>query len=273
MNTSVTKISCFSEASRLALGYMKPGVLTNHVMSADEYRADIAGGLLYAYQWPGGLLFLRNRELYHLLGYYIGDINELPGCDFPDNTVIEIPHKPSIAGAAAAAAEYWVRAGFEHTLERVRLTRGVTGHNPSGNAQFATPQDVHDCYELLRGSFHPVTGHIPGLGELEVSVVNGHVLCVGDADGKVCGLLRWVPRAASVEIRQLALCEDMRGKGLAHRLLESFVDVCGGKKATVWARDGYAPALRAYTAAGFVVDGWRSYVLTKAGASHTKPDK
>jgi len=258
---------------------MKPGVLTNHVMSADEYGADIAGGKLYAYTWPGGLLFLRERESYHMLSYYVTDISIHPDCDLPLDTFAEIAYKPSGTENTLRAVKFWEQAGLSAVFERVRLTRlaktseisnislnddrngGMYTHSPPLTAK---QQDIDAISKLLYKSFDHRTGHIPDYQELADSIKDGQIICIQDSRGEICGLLRWIPRVASVEIRQLAIHEDMRGKGLAHRLLAAFVGIMDGKKITVWARDGYAPALKSYVSAGFAVDGWRSTVLIKS---------
>ena len=267
----MTKLDDFSEAARLALAHMKPGVLTNHVMTTAEYRADVAEGSLYAYTWPGGLLFLRKRATYHMLSYCVNDLSIFPGYKLPEDTMTETAYKQSGAENAARIVDFWKHAGMWPAFERIRLTRasglGLTvnaGTEKAYNLHFglATPRDTDACNDLMYASFDRLTGHIPNYYELCESINAGHILCMKDSHGAVCGLLRWMPRTASLEIRQLALREDMRGKGLARKLINEFLDIMDGNKITVWARDGYAPALKSYAAAGFVPDGWRSTVLT-----------
>jgi len=263
----MVRLEDYSQASKLAFSYIKPGVLTNHVMTADEYRADIEAGALFAYTWPGGLLFLRGRGGYHLLSYYLNDLSSLPDCELPGNTTIEIGYKPFGAGAAAQVIGFWERVGFRHKFERVRLTRPPgAADTPRLNRPFtiapAAPIDAGACYELMKAGFDPITGHIPTLYEVEASIRDGCILCLNDSSGVICGLLRFISRAAFVEIRQMAVSEAMRGQGLANSLLNAFIEKCGDRKCTVWARDGYLPAIRAYNSAGFAADGWRSGVLT-----------
>ena len=262
------RLKDINEASRLAFAYMKPGVITNHVMTADEYQADINAGTLYAHTWPGGVLILRSREGYHLLSFYINDHGALPNVELPRDTVIEIAFKPKGAEAVKKTIQYWERVGLKQVLERIRLTRPAgLRYNPAvqNGTDFdivlATPQDFNDCRKLIQASFDQLTGHIPSSKEIEDSIAGGCILCIKDSEGKISGLLRCVQRAASVEIRQLALREDMRGQGLARILLDAFNEKWS-EKSTVWMRDGNIPALRAYTSAGFVTDGWQSVVLT-----------
>jgi len=270
------RLDDIGEASKLAFSHMKPGVLTNHMMTADEYRADIAHGALHAHVWDGGVLFLRKRESYHMLSYYINDLNVLPDCNLPEDVFCEIAFKPSGAKNAGTAVDFWKRAELRATFERIRMTRPAGGGMGSTAcvqivplrvatdgyyASLANEQDSNDCYDLLRANFDHITGHLPDFHELRDNIEAGFVLCLKDSQSSTCGLIRWLPRAASIEIRQLALREDMRGKGMARYLLDAFTEICGNNKNTVWMRDGYAPALKSYAAAGFAPDGWRSVVM------------
>ena len=278
------KVKSLQEVSRLAFAHMKPGALTNQVLTPDEYRGDIAGGKMSAYEWPGGVMFLRRRGTYQLLSFVVSDAGSLPDCVLPVDVVCEVAYKPTGAGNAAQAVEFWGRMGLEPVFERIRLARDAAKELDAPTSRLcerseaiqrpslpefpglpsiclAAPCDFDAVMTLLYACFDRITGHIPDLDELTASIGAEHVLCMKDCLGAVCGLLRWVPRGASVEIRQLALREDMRGKGLVRSLVDAFLECTGGKKTTVWARDGYAPALKSYTAAGFAPDGWRSAVL------------
>jgi len=262
------KLDCIKEASRLAFIQMRPGVLTNHVMTTDEYREDIARGNLYFHVWAGGILFLRKRETYHMLSFCVNETCFLPHCVLPDDVFTEIAYKPDGVGKATRAVEFWKQVGLQVAYERVRLTRPsganvtCTGMQEASIViQPATIQDTESCKTLLYNSFDHITGHIPDNHELIESIKTGHVLCMKDPNGNVCGLLRFSSREASLEIRQLALREDMRGRGLASELITHLIKLANDKKITVWARDGYVPAIKSYTTSGFAPDGWRSTVL------------
>jgi len=263
----MVKINDINQASKLAFAHMKPGVLTNHVMTAAEYRAEIDAGTLYAYTWPGGVLFLRGREGYFQLSYCIVDENVLPQCSLPEKLFTEIAFKPIGVDIAERGIKFWAQTGLAVAFRRVRLTREgtvVSGHVQVGDCcvVLATLSDIEDCLMILKTNFDPLTGYIPNYPELACDIENNCVLCLKDTGGAVCGLLRYIHKAASVEIRQLALHENMRGQGLAHKLLDAFVNSLNGKKSTVWVRDGYMPAIKAYNAAGFALDGWQSVVMT-----------
>jgi GNAT superfamily N-acetyltransferase len=147
-------------------------------------------------------------------------------------------------------------------FERIRMTRLAGGGFALGGhaVHIAREADFDGVRAVLHGSFDPRTGCLPTESELRNDIMQGNVLCVKDST--VCGVLRTVPRPASVEIRQLAVREDARRRGVAKSLVHAFVDRHRDKKSTVWVLDGNAPALRVYTSAGFDPDGWRSTVLT-----------
>jgi len=251
----------FGEVSRLVTAHMKPGVFTNNFITPDQYHVEISAGTLYEYEWGGGLLFLRKRDGRHLLTFYIHDTDISLGADLPPDTVTEIPRKPSGESAAAVAVDYWIRSGMKLDFERIRMTRpaGCGAEPVSHTVHVAQEADLGGATELLNGSFDPKTGCLPTESELCGDIADGNVLCA--RDGGVCGILRVVTRPASAEIRQLAVREDMRGRGVAKSLVSAFAERYGDKKSIVWLMDGNAPALRVYTSAGFVPDGWRSTVL------------
>ena len=279
----MTRLEDLNQASKLAFAHMKPGALTNHVMTAAEYKSDIAAGTLYAHTWPGGLIFLRKREGHHQLSYFVTDPQIPLDCKLPEDTFTEIAYKPSGAEIAAKGIEYWMQVGLKPIFERIRLTRQATPEKNNDNpetphvgrdAQAAwasskrafcvcgQPQDAQTIHNLLKSSFSHLTGHLPDYHELKTDITENNILCMKDPQNTIIGLIRSTPRKASIEIRQLALREDMRGRGLAHHLMNAFIEKYGNNKITVWMQDGYAPALKSYTAAGFVPDGWRSSVLT-----------
>jgi len=246
---------------------MKPGVVTNNFITPDGYRSEIAAGSLYVHDWSGNLLLLRKRDGYHLLTFYLNDLNMLPDIALPPDTVTEIPQKPS--GANPDAVEYWMQIGDRQTLKRIRLTRksdqATALYGRETFALCATPEDFNEIHALLRDSFDHRTGCLPSETELCRDIADGAVMCV--RDGPICGVLRMSARSKSVEICHLAVREDMRGRGVAYSLVQAFVERYGDKKSTVWMVDGYAPALKVYTAAGFVPDGWRSVVLSMCGGN------
>ena len=254
------QIGDFGEISRLVTAHMKPGVFTNNFITSDQYRAEISSGTLYAHEWDGGLLFLRKRDGWHLLTFYVHDVEAAPGVELPPDTVTEIAQKPG--GAASIAVGFWEQAGLNPEFERIRMARSAGSESVPGDhtAHIVREADFDGVLALLNGSFDPSTGCLPTETELRDDIMQGNVLCVKDST--VCGVLRTVTRSASVEIRQLAVREDMRGRGVAKSLVQAFVERYGDKKSTVWLIDGNAPALHVYTSAGFALDGWKSTVLT-----------
>ena len=256
------RVDDFSNLSRLIMANMKPGVLTNSFISPDEFRAEIDAGTLYTNEWSGGLLLLRARDGRHLLTYYIRDADSAHEADLPPDTVIEITQKPGGNALAAKAVSYWTCFGFSPVLERIRMTRPADCDvrlSAKRDVRFAQPEDFDGAYTLLRDSFDMLTGCLPTERELRDDISRGCVLCAG-ADS-IDGVLRVALRSSSVEIQHLAVREALRGRGIARTLLGGFIREFGNKKCVVWTRDGYVPAIRVYTAAGFAPDGWRSTVM------------
>lgn len=258
------KVSDISEISKLVMAQMKPGVFSNNFIQPDEYRQEIASGTLYAFDWDGGLLLLRQRKGLHLLTFYINDHNALPVVDLPDDTVLEITQKSPDDTSASAAVSYWTSFGFTSAFDRIRLTRPARREplhsSISHEVRVASPDDLDRIYTLLYESFDTLTGCLPLKSELLDDIIRGYVLCVV-SDGEMCGVLRASERKGVAEIRHLAVRHDLRGRGIARDLLSGFVEKFGEQKCIVWMRDGYAPAFSLYANAGFTADGWRSTVM------------
>ena len=295
------KADDFVDVSGLAAKYMKPDALTNNYMQADEYRSLIAAGSLYIHEWSGGLFLLCKMEGRHLLRFHlidndidnISDHNSdhipnhnsrhipdntpdnipehipghisLPDAQIPSDTVAEYAYKPSGAARAARALEVLARFGFAPRFERIRMTRpagyGESSSKSGYDIRVAGKHDFGGVRSLLHSSFDLRTGCLPDDARLQHDILAGGVFCIGDGEGAVSALLRVSRHPRSSEINHLAVREDSRGRGAAGALLSEYIKHYGQERITVWVRDGYAPAQRAYASAGFAPDGLRSYVL------------
>ena len=249
-------IDC-AKISKLVMAHMKRGVLTNNFMHPKEYRAEISAGTLFAHEYDGGLLLLRKREGRHLLTFYINNRNVLPDVKLPSDTITGIPQKTSEADAIS----YWTQLGMRPLGEYIRLTREVDSGSASEepSIHIAAESDFDGVHALLYDSFDLRTGCLPSDAELRDDIKQGMVLCV--KDDRIGGVLRFGAFSGRAEIMHLAVREDLRGRGIGHMLVKDFVGRYGERKCTVWMREGYAPALKAYTAAGFFPDGMRSVLL------------
>ena len=125
----------------------------------------------------------------------------------------------------------------------------------------AEDSDIPACIDLLDACFGLQTGYMPALWELKSDVKTGSLLCIKGDDGQLCGLLRWVAHPANIEVRLVAVREDVRGQKLSRRLLDAFTHKWGHKQNTIWMNDDNIAAQKAYTAVGFAPDGWRSDVM------------
>jgi len=244
---------------------MKPGVITNNFVSASEYRVEISSGSLYVHEWHGGLLIIRRRNVPNLLTFYLHDLDTSPGIALPLDTVTEIPQKPADVSSVPAAVKYWSRLGFRPVFERIRLTRrpdlSADSNGCLHNVCPADPGDLPEILTLLHSSFDQRTGCLPDEATLRGDIESGTVLCVKDQ--AILGILRVTARTGTVEVRHLAVREDARSRGVARSLVGAFAERYGDNRCVVWMREGLAPAMKTYTAAGFAPDGRRTVVLVK----------
>ena len=252
-------VNDLSEISRCVTARMKPGVFTNNFLTPDEYRAQIDMGALYMHEWGGGLLFLQKREGRHLLTFYVNDLNVLPDVELPPDTVTEIPQK-SGTREASPIVSYWAQSGLTVIFERIRLARSAEPVGVSSGAAIAQDNDFDSVYALLRDCFDLRTGCLPTERELREDIQKGHILRGQDGGG----VLRVAERSGAMEIRQLAVREDKRGRGVGHALVQDFIGRFGDRKCVTWVREDNAAALRVYTAAGFAADGFKSTVMVRA---------
>jgi len=244
-------------------------------MKPEEYRKEISDGNLYSYEWDGGVLFLRRKESRHLMTFLVRDTDSFPDVELPEDTVMEIQQKPT-----EKAVAFWTRNGFTPAFERIRMVRPPCNESPPYKADgasmvsSATIENYNDIRKLVWDSFDHSTGCIPNDEELRASIASGDIIIVEFEQPPVQpgaylyqtalgGMLRVGEKPASVEIRQLAIRQDLRGKGLSHDLVTAFTARFAEKKQLVWVRDGYTPAIKTYKAAGFIPDGRRSVVLVR----------
>jgi len=262
----LAQIHDYSQISPLVSACLRPGVLTNCVLTPEDYRREIAAGTLLHLQWAGGLVFLRRREDFDLLNFYLNDPARLPDWQPARETVLELPRR---GPGASPAAAFWENLGFFPLLNRVRLSRPKLPETP------ADPQaeiSLAQAMSLLNSSFDPRTGCLPAAEWLAEDFHAGRVLVKTDGAEKLIGLLRY-SRGSAAEIRHLAVAPAFRGQGVAKSLVAQFNSATFASRAQVWVREDYAAARSVYENSGFSPDGWISTVYTKECTQNGSTDE
>ena len=256
------KIESYAELSPLLANQLCRGVRTNAFASREEYEKEIAAGRLFAEEYEGGLLLLRERESHFRLNFYLKEL-KLPALCTEKPLVTEIAAREKDL-PLWEAAEFLEGQGFSLDFRRRRLRReaGLAEEGTCPVCRASAP-DAEQITALFAACFDENTGCLPTKDELAELIKEGKLLCV--KDGGVAGLLHFEKGRASAEIRHLAVLPAYRKKGFAQALFSAFAAETKGLRSTVWVRRGNTPAEKFYEKNGYAPDGWTSAVLIKKG--------
>lgn len=248
----------YETLARLVSAHMTRGVVTNTMVSQEEYAGDLAAGTLEARETPAGLLLLRQRPTHIRLQFYLNDLSVPLGTALPSPTVTEIAFRPRDV-KLQQAVDYLRHQGFAPVLERVRLSRPA-GEAPLPDRPLTRPTQSAPVLAFLQENFSSLTGCLPTEGELDDLLAQGRVLTL-EENGEILGLLHFALTGNTGEIRHLAVRADRRGEGLTRPLLAGYLQAAAGGKSIVWTRHDHLSAQAAYGRFGFVPDGRRAAVL------------
>ena len=258
-----------AELSALMSAQLKKGVFTNSSMTAYGYLED--DPLTEAVSSGGSLLIFRHRPGFSLMNYYVQqDCKSIEIPDFCQCPIVcETAFRPKDEAAADRVMALLAGAGFEPALDRIRLSRSGCGGPPGGNVRIISPGP--DQTQILRtfllANFNPLTGCIPPAG-----VLAKDLFAVAETDGEITGMLHFSVERSFWEIRHLAVAPELRGKGLAARLLDAAQAEAGrisgskaeeGLRCRVWTGADNAPAIKFYEKHGFTADAYKSKVLIR----------
>ena len=249
------KIHDFSLLNAQISACLRPGLVTNCVLSGQKLRALIAAGQLYAHAWPGGLVLLWRTPSVNRLYFYLTDPAVPPDSFLSEPVVCEYTPR---AGKPALPAPWWEAYGFCRVLTRTRLTRPA---GPASGAPPAPPQpvSVQTVLHILNTCFPPDTGCIPTLSDLQAAVSAGNVLTRAQ-NGACVAALHVEPGRGFTQLRHLAVLPAARGQGLAAQLVQEFTARFGTQTCRVWVAEGNDAARHLYEKNGFSSDGTSSFV-------------
>lgn len=257
------RVESYEALSAALSAQLGRGTRSNAFAGEEEYRREIAAGGLFMSETPQGLLLFRRREGFWRMNFHLRG-EETPAVEPTELPVVmEMPRRER-DGALEGTEKDFVAQGFAPALRRKRLARPGGCLPPLEEAEAvapAEPEELPKVKELLCQSFHPLFGCIPTGEELARDVALGQVLVVR-GDG-LLGLLHYLTGRGGVQIRHLAVREDIRGRGVGKTLVGALLARRGQEKTLVWAAEDNPAAQGVYAARGFVPDGWRSTVLCR----------
>jgi len=284
-------IRSLDELSPLLMGQLKKGVVANAAFHTAGFESEIKAGTLFAESIPGGLILLRRREGFWRMSFYLQPEAELTALELPDQTVMEIPARPRDI-ALKQWETRWEARGFRllFSRQRMALTQrsadAETGADRAVRSDFAAGSGCEVCddrkagsdcapyfdYEvrlavqsdrdevrrLMEENYDRRTACLPMDDELAGDIASQSVWLAAYR-GRVCGFLRLIREKRTVEVRQIAVSAEFRGRGIAGALLDQMY-LGEGQRGHVWVAQNNAAALRLYESFGFVSDGWTSTV-------------
>lgn len=257
MSISMDRIADVKQMDTLISSVLRRGTLTNCPLPGAELRrASEAGELAYE-RWDGGLCILRNCGGFYRVSYYVTN----PAAEFSPAWDMDAV----VEGAYSEAMDaFWRGAGFEFRFHRYRLSRAAC---EGASKELPEPERVGaaEALGLLEAAFDRRTGCLPDMETLEWGSSERLMLSRRGADGELEALLNVKRERRSYEIRQLAVSERARGKGLAQSLVEEFIARYGSSQLLVWVRDDAPAARHIYEKYGFRADGRETAVWLRKG--------
>lgn len=252
----VKRIESYEQLGGMITAQMKRGMVTNAFLSREDWEREIRLGAEFLLT-EQGLLVFRNRSLHRVMSFWIND-GFFDACpDLPGDTVCEIPMRIGDA-RTEAAADGWIRAGFEAEFTRQRMASLSDSGVWDSCIRKAEICDLETAEKLLRENFSVLTGCLPGRDELCCDISAGGVLLYGDV-----GLLHCKTAKNKSELRHLCVAESARGQGIGEKLVLGYHALTEGMRRTVWVREDFAPAKKIYEKCGYAADGMISRVLIR----------
>lgn len=258
------KIDRYETISKLILKEFKKGVITNNFLTESDLEDEIANCSLYAYQFAGGLLILREREKHYILNYYINNSDVKIDKVFDKDIVVEIVSRKNDDNEKIIS--YFEGQGYEICLRRVRYV-----NNFCGNVSFSLSDEIEMCkndcvdevMQILKENFNEHTGCIPLRSSLLRDIENENIYVY--KKGKIEGVLHFEKGKTFSEIKHLVVLKAERNKKIATKLLNRYLyDTCEKKK-RVWTGKDNTIARKFYEKNGYELDGYTSIVLKKKG--------
>ncbi len=252
-------IDSYDTLARLASQQLRPGVMTNVIISEREFAPAIETGKLMAAVTPAGLLLCRDRGGHYRFQFCLNDLSVPLGTELPTPVVTEVAFRPQDV-KLREVVDYLKTQGFVPLLERERMSRKGTVEMPTLPLVCPGIEDGPQILAFLQDAYSSLTGCLPDLRELNADLEQHHVLLIKDGSS-IAGCLHFSFDGRAGEMRHLVVREDLRGQGLTRPLIAGYLNAVGNVRSTVWIRSDYPAARAAHARMGFKPDGRRSIVL------------
>lgn len=264
------QIKTLEQLSPLISAQFKRGVMANAPLSPASFQREIQRGTLFAQRMDGGLILLRRRDGFWRMSFYLQPDGDVSSLELPKQTVLEIPTRPRDL-ALKQSETLWKEKGFRLLFSRQRMELVRRSDDVAVRSDCCVPLagccvrpavagDEPEILRLMEENYDRRTACLPTDDELSEDVAAGQVfLAVTCPEGQVAGFLRLLRTKRIAEVRQIAVSEPFRGRGIAGALLNQLT-LAEGQKGHVWVSQNNGAALRLYESFGFVKDEWTSTV-------------
>ena len=257
------QIKTLEQLSPLISAQFKRGVMANAPLSPASFQREIQRGTLFAQQTDGGLILLRRRDGFWRMSFYLQPDGDVSSLELPKQTVLEIPTRPRDL-ALKQSETLWKEKGFRllFSRQRMELARRSDAFAVRSDCcvRPAICGEEPKILRLMEENYDRRTACLPTDDELSEDVAAGHIfLAVTCPEGQVAGFLRLLRTKRIAEVRQIAVSEPFRGRGIAGALLNQLT-LAEGQKGHVWVAQNNVAALRLYESFGFAKDEWTSTV-------------
>ena len=236
------------ELCALRTRWLRTGVSTNFFLTGIQLDSAISDARLYAEEYEHTAILLLRESLCDRLYLYLDDW-EPPAWRPERPTTLEMPVRSDIE--EQRIARYMEQLGFRPALQRLRMRRLPSAEWTKEGAGLleVMPCAEHEAAEFLRRHFDAWFGCVPD----HLDQVLGYRI-----DGELQAVLHYQLLGRTAEIRHLAVCAQMRGKGVASTLIAAMLQRLGQPLVRVWVNTDNVIAQRMYAHNGFAPDGRRS---------------
>jgi ribosomal protein S18 acetylase RimI-like enzyme len=254
------QITNFDMISPLIIKQLKPKILTNNFMTEKNYKDEISKSALYYHIWDGGLIFLRKREEFWKVNFYLSNIEKEIDFKIPKISVLEIVNKPNDS-TFENTLKFWKANGFVEYTKRKRMQKIVNDFdNDNSSVRLAQIEDAQEIDSIMKECFDKYSGCLLDNQELEGEIKNNNIYCA-ISENKIVGILHKSNNKNISEIRHLAVKKEMRGKHYASELVKHYINDCKCNKNLVWVGSDNEIAQKFYKKNSYEFDGWISTVL------------
>ncbi len=242
-----------AEARRL------PNLCTNWYFLPEAVREKIERGILYLEKVSGGILLLEKEPEFLRCYFFLNSAAPSERIKLPAPGVAELVYQNKMTPAQETQAALLKGMGFSLGRESGRLScpESEALEEECGSVKVASSEsDIPAICRLIRSTFDPRYAFISDEKQTALDLHAGNIFQIREGE-TLAGVLYSECAKGVASIRQLAVDESCRGRGLGRQLISFYHKQYRGKVRTFahWVDLNNAPAIRLYRKMGYSPDG------------------